>query len=52
MLDGQKELSRFMEGICDNDIFKMHMEEILCISMYWMCSSPLDIRKPSRKLCV
>lgn len=34
MLDGKRELSRFMEGIWDNEIFKMQMEEILCTSMY------------------
>lgn len=34
MLDGRRELSRFMEGTRDNEIFKMQMEEMLCTSMY------------------
>ena len=34
MVHGQRELSRFMEGTRDNEIFKMQMDEILCTSMY------------------
>lgn len=34
MVDGQRGLSRFMEGTRDNEIFNMQMGEILCTSMY------------------